>query len=168
MEIDSSACATLRANRPHWRVIQGDVAGVDFSAYSGKVDVVSGGPPCQAFSYAGKRLGFGDTRGTLFAQFARCLQEVRPKMFLFENVKGLLSHDGGRTFATILHEFASLGYEVQHKVLNAAYFGVAQKRERVIVVGIRGDLQEKIQFKYPEPDKTWTTLREALRCAYNR
>lgn len=163
VEIDPFACATLRANRPQWHVVEQDVACVDFSEYAGATDIVSGGPPCQAFSYAGKRLGFGDTRGTLFAQFARCVREVRPKMFLFENVKGLLSHDSGRTFATIRHEFASLGYAVQHKVLNAAYFGVAQKRERVIVVGIRGDLQEKIKFKYPEPDKTWTTLREALR-----
>lgn len=163
VEMDPYACATLRANRPHWAVVERDVAEVDFSGFEGEVDVVSGGPPCQAFSYAGKRLGFGDTRGTLFAQFARCVREVRPRMFLFENVKGLLSHDGGRTFATIRHEFASLGYVVRHQVLNAAYFGVGQKRERVIAVGVREDLQGEITFSYPVPSATWTTLREALR-----
>lgn len=107
VEFDKSACNTLRKNKPNWNVIEGDIATVDFKKYHGKIDVVSGGAPCQAFSYAGKRLGFGDTRGTLFAEFARCLKEVEPKMFLFENVKGLLTHDKGRTFKTIIHEFES-------------------------------------------------------------
>ena len=112
-------------------MIEGDVADVDFTAYKGKVDVVTGGAPCQAFSYAGKKLGFGDTRGTLFAQFARCVKETQPRMFLFENVRGLLSHDKGRSFETIKHEFTALGYDIQYEVLNAAYFGV-DKRERLI------------------------------------
>lgn len=161
-EFDHAACSTLRKNRPQWRVIESDVHEVDFSRYRGQVDLVSGGAPCQAFSYAGKKLGFGDTRGTLFAEFSRCLREVSPRMFLFENVKGLLSHDKGRTFTTIRHEFESLGYTVQHRVLNACYFGVAQKRERLIVIGIRADLADSIHFEYPQPDEKWTTLREAL------
>ena len=93
VEFNHAACDTLRKNRPNWNVVEGDVHGVDFTQYHGKVDLVSGGAPCQAFSYAGKKLGFGDTRGTLFAEFARCVEEVSPKMFLFENVRGLLSHD---------------------------------------------------------------------------
>ena len=162
VEFNHKACDTLRRNRPGWNVIEGDVHEVDFTSYRGKVDLVSGGAPCQAFSYAGKRRGFGDTRGTLFAEFARCVEEVSPKMFLFENVRGLLSHDKGRTFDTILHAFEGLGYAVQHRVLNACYFGVGQKRERLIVIGIRNDLADKVVFEYPEPDKKQTTLRAGL------
>ena len=162
VEFNHAACETLRANRPNWNVIEGDVHTVDFTEYKGKVDLVSGGAPCQAFSYAGKKLGFGDTRGTLFAEFARCVEEVQPKMFLFENVRGLLSHDKGRTFETIRHVFENLGYSVQYKVLNACYYGVGQKRERLIVIGVRNDLVDDIKFEYPEPDEHWTTLRDAL------
>lgn len=162
VEWDHAACETLRKNRPWWNIIEGDVHDVDFTEYLGKVDVVTGGAPCQAFSYAGKKLGFEDTRGTLFHEFARCVKEVCPKMFLFENVRGLLSHDQGRTFETIRGVFEDLGYQIQHKTLNACFYGVGQKRERVIVIGIRNDLAEVIHFNYPEPDKEWTTLRQAL------
>lgn len=162
VEFDHAACETLRINRPGWNVIEGDIHTVDFSNYIGRADLVTGGAPCQAFSYAGKKLGFGDIRGTLFAEFARCVKQTQPKMFLFENVRGLLSHDKGRTFATIQHEFEELGYSVQYQVLNACYYGVGQKRERMIVIGIRNDLKEQIHFSYPLPDENWTTLREAL------
>ena len=163
VEFDKSACQTLKRNRPNWNVICDDVHKVDFRVARGNVDVVSGGAPCQAFSYAGKKLGFEDTRGTLFHEFARCVMEVNPKMFLFENVRGLLSHDKGRTFETISSVFKSLNYEIQYQVLNACYYGVGQKRERIIVIGIRKDLTDKIHFEYPKPDETWTTVREALR-----
>ncbi len=162
VEINHTACETLRHNRPGWNVMEGDIHTIDFTGFKGKVDLVSGGAPCQAFSYAGKKLGFGDTRGTLFAEFARCVKEVQPKMFLFENVRGLLSHDKGRTFATIEHEFKSLGYSVQYQVLNACYYGVGQKRERIIVIGVRNDLTGKIVFEYPKPEEKWTTLKQAL------
>ncbi len=162
VEFDHAACETLRENRPNWNVIESDIHHVSFEHYRGKVDLVSGGAPCQAFSYAGKRLGFGDTRGTLFAEFARCVKEASPKMFLFENVRGLLSHDEGRTFNTIKHELDELGYTTQHCILNACYFGVGQKRERLIIIGIRNDLVDKVSFEFPQPSETWTTLREAL------
>lgn len=162
VEFNHAACDTLRRNRPNWNVVESDVHNVDFKQYHGNIDLVSGGAPCQAFSYAGKKLGFGDTRGTLFAEFARCVEEVSPKMFLFENVRGLLSHDEGRTFTTIKHVFEKLGYMVEYRVLNACYFGVGQKRERLIVIGIRNDLSSTIKFEYPTPDDHWTTLREAL------
>lgn len=163
IEFDHDACNTLRTNRPNWNVIEDDIANVDFTDFKGKVDLVSGGAPCQAFSYAGKRLGFGDTRGTLFAEFARCLKETEPKMFLFENVKGMLTHDGGRTFKTIKHEFESLGYEIQYEVLNAAYYGVGQKRQRLIVIGIRSDLKDKIKFNYPKAEEEMTVLKDVLK-----
>lgn len=163
IEWDHASCETLRKNRPQWNVTESDIHNVDFSRYKGTIDLVSGGAPCQAFSYAGKRLGFGDTRGTLFAEFARCVEEVQPKMFLFENVRGLLSHDKGRTFETICHIFEDLGYNIQHKVLNACYFGVGQKRQRVIVIGIRNNLAGVVNFRYPQPDENPTTLRDVLK-----
>lgn len=163
VEFDHDACNTLRTNRPKWNIVEDDIHNVDFTRYSGKIDIVTGGFPCQAFSYAGKKLGFEDTRGTLFHEFARCVKEVNPKMFLAENVKGLLSHDKGRTFSTIINVFEGLGYTLQYKVLNACFYGVGQKRERVVIIGIRNDLTDKIKFNYPVPDKEWTTLRTALK-----
>lgn len=161
VEKDKWACETLRHNRPHWKVVEEDIARVDFTPYLDQIHVVSGGAPCQAFSYAGKRLGFGDTRGTLFEHFARCVHETHPFMFVFENVRGMLSHDSGRTFATIQHEFERLGYRLQYEVLDASYYGVGQKRQRLILIGIRADLD--ISFEFPKPEHTQTTLREVLR-----
>lgn len=162
VEINGDACETLRRNRPEWNVIEGDVHEIDFRQYDGQVDLVSGGFPCQAFSMAGKRLGFGDIRGTLFAEIIRCANETHPKMLLMENVKGLLPHDGGRTFETIRHEVEEAGYSLQWKVLNASYHGVGQARERIVMIGIRNDLADKISFEYPEPDNRQMTLRDAL------
>jgi len=133
-EFDSDACKTLRKNRPNWNVVEGDVSNLDFTYLAGKVDVLAGGFPCQAFSYAGKRLGFGDPRGTLFMEYARAVAEIRPKVALAENVRGLVNHDGGRTLATIQKTMADLGYYPIHsKILKAVEFGVPQKRERIIL-----------------------------------
>lgn len=161
VEFDQACCETLKTNRPSWNVICDDIHNVDFSGYRGKVDIVTGGFPCQAFSYAGKKLGFGDTRGTLFHEFARCIKEVNPKMFLAENVRGLVSHNKGRTLVTILEVLQSLGYSIQTQILNAAYYGVGQKRERIVIIGIRNDLD--ISFSYPKPESKMTTLRQALK-----
>lgn len=163
IECDKHACATLRANRPAWNVIEENVHKVDFTPYRNKVSVVTGGAPCQAFSYAGKRLGFGDVRGTLFAEFARCVNETKPLMLVFENVKGLLNHDGGNTFSTIMCTFEELGYVIQHKVLNASYYGVGQSRERLVMIGIRNDVSNSLRYKYPQPTVRQTTLREVLK-----
>lgn len=98
-------------------------------------DCLVGGFPCQAFSIAGRRRGFEDTRGTLFFDLARILRAKRPRLFVFENVKGLLNHDGGRTFATIITTITELGYDAQWQVINSKDFGVPQNRERIIIVG---------------------------------
>ena len=161
VEINRTCCETLKHNRPHWPVLCKDIHNVDFHEYRGSVDLVTGGFPCQAFSYAGKKLGFEDTRGTLFHKFARCVQEVKPKMFMAENVRGLKSHDHGRTLETILDVFSSLGHKVQYQILNACYYGVGQKRERIVIIGIRNDLN--LSFEYPQPDDHMTTLKDALR-----
>jgi len=98
-------------------------------------DLLVGGFPCQTFSIAGKRRGFEDTRGTLFFDIARILKAKQPKMFLLENVKGLLNHDGGNTFTKILQTIDELGYDAEWQVLNSKYFGVPQNRERVFIIG---------------------------------
>ena len=116
-------------------------------------DLLTGGFPCQAFSIAGKRKGFEDTRGTLFFEIARILKTKRPKYCLLENVKGLLSHDRGRTFQTILSTLDELGYDLQWQVLNSKDFGVPQNRERVFIVGhIRGQRRPEI-FPIRQIDK---------------
>jgi len=103
-------------------------------------DMLCGGFPCQAFSIAGKRGGFEDTRGTLFHEIARIARAKRPKLLFLENVKGLLSHDNGKTFGTILATFSELGYLLEWQVLNSKDFGVPQNRERVFIVGHLGGL----------------------------
>jgi len=115
-------------------------------------DLLVGGFPCQAFSIAGKRRGFDDTRGTLFFDIARILEEKRPRNFILENVKGLLSHDNGRTFKTIITTLTELGYCVEWQVLNAKNFGVPQNRERVFIVGHLGGVPERKVFPIGEDD----------------
>lgn len=157
VEIDKDCVATLRANRPDWNVVQADIHDVDFTKL--KADVVTGGFPCQAFSHAGKKLGFEDTRGTLFFEFARCVKEVMPKMFVGENVEGLLRHDNGHTLKIMLDILARFGYKIQYNVLNAVDYGVPQKRKRLFIVGTRND----IDFYFPEPHGKIVTLKEALK-----
>lgn len=116
----------------------GDITKIDAEALP-DFDVLVGGFPCQAFSIAGRRNGFDDTRGTLFFDLARILRAKQPRLFVFENVKGLLSHDGGRTFSTIITTIDELGYDCQWQVLNSKNFGVPQNRERIIIIGhLRG------------------------------
>lgn len=161
VEIDKSCCETLRKNRPNWNVVCEDIHKTDFTEYAGKVDIVTGGFPCQAFSYAGKKLGMEDVRGTLFYEFARCVKEVQPKIFMAENVRGLVSHDKGRTLSTIINVFSELDYDVQYKVLNAAYFNVPQKRERIVIIGTKRGMN--IKYEYPTPNKKMMTLKEGLK-----
>jgi len=108
-------------------------------------DLLVGGFPCQTFSIAGKRAGFEDTRGTMFFELARILRAKQPRLFVFENVKGLLSHDGGRTFATIVKALDELGYDLQWQVLNSKNHGVPQNRERVFIIGhLRGTSRPEV------------------------
>ena len=169
VEVDKDAAETLMKNRPEWRVIHDDIANISkldleehFDIEKGDLDLLSGGAPCQSFSYAGKRLGLDDARGTLFYHYAVFLQKLQPKMFLFENVRGLISHDKGRTFTTIARIFEEAGYTIQKNVLNAWDYGVPQKRERLITIGIRNDLVDKIQFDFPEPHDYKPVLRDVL------
>ncbi|MGR6841764.1 DNA cytosine methyltransferase [Aliivibrio wodanis] len=162
-EMDKHACNTLRHNRPDWNVIEGDISQVDFTQIKEDVDILTGGFPCQAFSYAGKSLGFEDTRGTLFFEMARAIKETNPKIFMAENVKALFTHDEGRTLKTIKNVIDELGYElVEPRVLKAIFYKVPQKRERLILVGIRKDLAQDVKFHWPSPYKRVMTLNDAL------
>lgn len=161
-EIDKWACQTLRANRPMWNVLEGDIKSYDFTEFYNKVDVVTGGFPCQAFSYAGKKLGLSDARGTLFYEFARVVKEVNPLICIGENVRGLLSHDNGRTLEGMKSILDEIGYNVVPvKVLKAINFKVPQKRERLILVGIRKDID--LQYEYPKAYNKIYTLKDALK-----
>lgn len=169
IEFDKDACDTLKKNRPDWRVICDDIANISkldledyFEIKKGELDLLSGGAPCQAFSYAGKRLGLEDARGTLFYHYAVFLKKLQPKMFLFENVRGLLTHNSGKTYQTMIAIFEAAGYDIQKQVLNAWDYGVAQKRERLITIGIRKDLKEKIAFEFPKAHKYKPVLKDIL------
>lgn len=169
VENNKWASETLKRNRVNWNVVNEDIEKVvqngvksylkDFE----KLDLLSGGYPCQSFSYAGKRLGLDDTRGTLFYFYAEILKELTPKMFLAENVKGLVSHDSGRTLQTMIDVFEDVGYKVTYKVLNSLNYGVAQKRERIFIIGVREDIyKEKGEFSFPKPLKEQLTLKDVL------
>lgn len=162
-EFDHEACETLRVNRPGWNVVEEDIHTVDFTGLKGKVDFLSGGFPCQAFSYAGKRRGFEETRGTLFFELARAVKEIQPKVFLCENVKGLREHDNGRTLETITNVIEELGYSlIPPRVLKAVMFKVPQKRERLFLVAVRKDFADKVSFDWPAPYRRVMTLRDAF------
>ncbi len=158
VEYEKNAASTLKKNRPAWNVVAGDIHDVSFKGM--KADIVEGGFPCQTFSYAGKKMGFEDARGTLFLEFARAVKEVRPKIAMGENVKGLLTHDSGRTLATMIAILEDLGYKVVYKVLRAQYFDVPQKRERLIMLAVRKDLD--MPFLFPKEKDYTISMKEAL------
>ncbi len=161
-ELDHWAAETLRRNRPNWNVIEGDIREISFKHLKGKVDVVTGGFPCQAFSYAGKKLGFKDARGTLFYEFARTVDEVKPAICVGENVRGLFNHEGGKTLDGMKSILDEIGYRpLPPRILKAIFYNVPQKRERLILVGIRKDID--IDFIYPKPYKRIHTITDALK-----
>ncbi|MCL2555410.1 MAG: DNA (cytosine-5-)-methyltransferase [Firmicutes bacterium] len=166
-DFDKSACETLKQNNPNWNVECGDVAKLadedlltKLSLERGELDLLSGGYPCQAFSYAGKGLGIDDVRGTMFFHYAKILKQLMPRMFLAENVRGLVSHENGKTLETMIKVFEEVGYKVEYKVLNAWNYGVAQKRERIVIVGVRKDLD--IKYEFPTPHEYKPVLKDVL------
>lgn len=130
----------------HW-----NVSFLDGNQYKDNVDLFVGGSPCQSFSLVGKQRGLADTRGTLFYEYARLVKEIRPKVFIYENVRALLSNDNGKTWETVTKVFTDLNYNWKFKVLNAKDYGIPQNRERVFVVGFRNDLNLEKEFDFPLP-----------------
>ncbi len=154
-EWDKYSQQTYEANFGHKP--QGDITQIDEKDIP-EFDILLGGFPCQAFSIAGKRMGFEDTRGTLFFDVARIIKYHKPKAFLLENVKGLLSHKKGETFEVIKNTLNTLGYKIHYKTLNAKNFGVPQNRERIYIVGFRDDLE----FTFPDSLNVKTRLGDIL------
>lgn len=136
-----------------------DIRFLDGKPYRDMVDIFIGGSPCQSFSIIGKKGGLEDTRGTLFYEYARLINEIKPKVFIYENVPGMLMHDKGKTWQTIKNVFESLGYNVKYKILNAKDFGIPQDRKRLFVVGLKNN---KVDFNFPEPIKLKKTMFDFL------
>ncbi|APC96961.1 DNA (cytosine-5-)-methyltransferase [Francisella frigiditurris] len=143
--VKQSYMANYKVSERDWH---DDITTFDARKYHKQVDILVGGSPCQAFSMVGKRKGLDDTRGTLFYDFARVVKEVQPKVFIYENVKGLINHDNGNTFDVVKSTFNELGYKYYYKVLNSKDYGIPQHRERIFVVGFK---DPKVNFEFPEP-----------------
>lgn len=155
-ELDKFAQTAYHAN--YNEIPEGDITKVDEKDVPNH-DIVLAGFPCQAFSIAGKRKGFEDTRGTLFFDVARIVEEHNPQVVFLENVKGFRNHDKGNTFATVKATLQDMGYKVFAEVLNAKDFGVPQNRERIYIIGF---LDHSIDFKYPKPLKKKNRLGDIL------
>lgn len=146
-----------------------DIKLLDGCDYRDKVDLLVGGSPCQSFSTVGFKGGLEDARGTLFYEYARIIKEVNPKVFIYENVRGLTTHDHGNTWQIIKGIFNSLNYTItEPQILNAADYGIPQNRRRVFVVGIRNDLNVKKHFEYPKPIELKHSMKQFLesRCEF--
>ena len=154
--VKKSYFANYNIQQSNWH---DDVQEFDATGHLGKVDLVVGGSPCQSFSLVGKRAGLEDTRGTLFYHFARIIDECKPKVFIYENVRGLMNHDEGRTWKVVQEVFASLGYSIHHSTLNSRNYGIPQNRERVFVVGFKNP---KTKFIFPEPIELQLTMKDLL------
>lgn len=165
-DIDANCKKAYFANYPiseaQWHT---DVHDFDAKHYKGKVDLFVGGAPCQAFSLRGKHGGFEDTRGTLFREFARIVIECQPKVFIFENVKGMLSHDKGKTWKVIKETFENdCDYDVYYQVLNGKDYGVPQSRDRIYCIGFK----KKTDFKYPAPIPLEKTVYDYLQKQFDK
>ncbi|WP_406537013.1 DNA cytosine methyltransferase [Methanobrevibacter sp.] len=147
----------------HW-----DVTFLDGEQYRDQVDLFVGGSPCQSFSLVGKQRGLSDTRGTLFYEYARLIDEIQPKVFIYENVRAVLSNDCGRTWEKMKEVFQQLGYNIyftnndKPSILNAKDYGIPQNRERLFVVGFRSDLKLKQDFQFPKPIPLTKTMQDFL------
>lgn len=141
----------------HW-----NVAFLDGKQYKGQVDLFVGGSPCQSFSLVGKQRGLEDTRGTLFYEYARLIDEIKPKVFIYENVRAVVSHDNGKTWKKMQEVFSELGYTFSWKVLNAKNYGIPQNRERLFVVGFRNDIDLVKPFTFPEPIELKKKMQDFL------
>lgn len=165
IEIDKYATKTLRENFDKEKVIEADITKLNPEELliSNNIDLISGGAPCQSFSYAGLRKGIEDARGTLFYDYAKFIKYYKPKMFVFENVRGIINHDNGNTLKTILKIFNDLDYHVNWQLLKAVNYEVAQKRERIFIIGIRKDVYTKNgEFSFPEPIDNQLVLKDVL------
>ena len=136
-----------------------DIRFIDGKKYKDKVDLLVGGSPCQSFSIIGKRAGLNDARGTLFYEFARLIDEIQPKFFIYENVLGMLTHDKGNTWKHIKEIFESLDYKINVNILNSVDYGIPQNRKRLFVVGFK---KHKINYREPDKIELTTSMKDYL------
>lgn len=161
VEMNKHACATLRANFPPELVYEGDVRHFDFCSV-GKVDIIAGGPPCQPFSFGGKGNASNDARD-MFPYACKAVELLQPRAFIFENVKGLLRPAFADYFRSIITRLEKAGYDVSYTLVNAADYGVPQKRERIFIIGIRNGIKKQFVFPAPTyPRRAWRTIRDVL------
>lgn len=160
-EINSTFCKTLAKNHPGVPIENKTMLALDLTPYNGKVDILMGGVPCQAFSHAGERKGLEDPRGRLIVEFNKRINECNPKILLVENVKGLTTHNKGKTLEGVIELFRNGGkYRIYTKILNAKDYEVPQKRERIFIVGVRSDISA--EFVYPLPSDRKVLLKDVL------
>ena len=158
---NKDCCDTLKRNHPDTNIICSPMEKLDLTPYIDKVDLLTGGIPCQSYSQSGLRKGLEDPRGELIYTFIDMIHLIKPKMFMIENVKGLITHDSGETIKKIIQLLnREQLYDIEYKLLNSAEYGVPQKRERVFIVGKRKNLS--IQFQYPEKNNSIKTLQDVL------
>ena len=136
-----------------------DIRFIDGKKFKDKVDIFVGGSPCQSFSIIGKRGGLNDTRGTLFFSYANLIKDIQPKVFIYENVPGMLTHDNGNTWEVIQNTFAELGYRIEMRILNSLDYGIPQNRKRLFVVGFK---DQSKNFLFPNPQELSTTMFDYL------
>lgn len=173
IELDKFATETLRRNTAGVKILEEDINNIANNGLNkyisqneiDSVDILSGGYPCQSFSYAGKRKGLADIRGTLFYPYSEILKQINPKIFIAENVKGLTTHDKGKTLYTMIKVFEKQGYIIYWNIFSAWDYNVAQKRERIFIIGIREDLKKKenTPFKFPAKLKYRPVLKDVLK-----
>lgn len=160
IESNKTCCETLKSNRPFWNVMHAKIEDVDHRSIA-LPDCIVAGIPCQPYSTSGKRKGLEDERGKVYFAFKDYVSHMKPKVFVIENVKGLMNQDNGRTFAFLKQDLEDMGYTVLHKILNAVDFEVAQKRERLFIVGVRADL-DATKFAFPTPSSKKLVLRDVI------
>ena len=158
---NSDCCKTLKKNHIDSNVILGSMDKIDYSKYINKVDLLTGGVPCQSFSQAGLRKGLDDPRGDLMIKFIEIINLIKPKVFMIENVKGLLTHDNGNTIKKIIDTINKNNlYNINYKCLDSSKYNIPQKRERVFIIGILKDINK--DFYFPEESKNKKVLKDVL------
>lgn len=160
-DVDKTCCATLKENHPDVEILCESMENLDCKKYKNKIDALIGGVPCQSFSQAGERKGLKDNRGNLALVFGDLLKVINPKVFVIENVKGLVTHNSGNTLKYIIECLKLTDkYSIKYRVLNANHYGVAQKRERVFIIGVRSDLNH--DYEFPKPLDSRPVLKDIL------
>jgi DNA (cytosine-5)-methyltransferase 1 len=162
-DIDKNSCETLKSNHPETNIYKGSFTEIDYTKYINKCDVLCGGVPCQSFSYAGKQKGLDDKRGDLIIKFSEMINIIKPKIFMIENVKGLLTHNKGETIKHIINNCLNKydNYNIDYKLIKCVRHKIPQKRERLVIIGILK--KYKFNFNFPEESDDIITIKDALK-----